>query len=298
MTEQAEPLAVWMNEAEGWKHVPRESAVYEFCAEAAGCDGRVFANTKLPELVLCDGADLVLWKMGDVRDAAELAIREQRTRGVKLALEIATIAAGVTVEAVKQEREDCAKIADEQRELWHGGGGSEGGGGSAVAATIAVAIRKRGEGDLARFAAELGIEVPEDGGAVVDDAGPGGDRPSQPPPGFEERSHRVPAITCLSCGKVLNAATKVEGDAAGPEPGNVSICLQCGHVMAFGDDLTLRELTDEEAHEIAGDPVVLKLQRLRGKVMAAKQEAEPWSQPPASPPDDSEPPSPAPPKND
>jgi hypothetical protein len=67
--------------------------------------------------------------------------------------------------------------------------------------------------------------------------------------------------------------------------------------MAFADDMTLRELNDQEAYDLAGDPTILRFQHVRGMVMAEKQEAEPWSQP-ASQPDDSEPPSREPPKND
>jgi hypothetical protein len=74
--------------------------------------------------------------------------------------------------AVAAEREACAKIADEQRELWHSNErvSPDYAGGSAASFAIATAIRKRSE------------ETPEHGGDVVDDAGPGGDRPSQPPP--------------------------------------------------------------------------------------------------------------------
>ena len=264
------PLAYWMEGVEGWEYVPRESALYEFAAEAAGCDGRVFANPRIPELVLCDGADLILWKIGDAREPIE----ERRA----LALEIAKMATELTFKAVMEEREQCAKIADEQRKLWSNPQAGDDAG-AAAAAGIAAAIRKRGK------------ETPERGGDVVDDAGPGGDRPSQPPPDFEP--YRVPANACLSWGKKLDAATRVEGDGEKPEPGSISLCLHCGHMMAFADDMSLRELNKEEAYELAGDPMILEFQRVRGMVMA--KEDEPW---PAKPQDDSEPPSPTPPKND
>jgi len=181
--------------------------------------------------------------------------------------------------AVAAEREECAKIADEQRELWSDPSSSHGG--SAASATIARLIRERGK------------KTPERGGDVVDDAGPGGGRPSQPPPD----AFRVPENTCLSCGQKLDSAARIEGDAEKPEPGNCTICMHCGHLMAFADDMTLRELNDQEAYDLAGDPTILRFQHVRGMVMAEKQEAEPWSQP-ASQPDDSEPPSREPPKND
>ena len=52
-----------------------------------------------------------------------------------------------------------------------------------------------------------------------------------------------------------------------PSPGDITVCLHCGHIMAFDDGLKLRELTAEEAHEIAGDKRILTIQEARAKVM-------------------------------
>src|SRR5215471_16425579 len=46
-----------------------------------------------------------------------------------------------------------------------------------------------------------------------------------------------------------------------------SACLDCGHVMAFDDELKLRELNAQEAYEIAGDKRILAIQATRAKVM-------------------------------
>ena len=46
-----------------------------------------------------------------------------------------------------------------------------------------------------------------------------------------------------------------------PKPGDVTICLDCGHIMAFAADMTVRPLTDDEIVEVAGDPEVLQVQR-------------------------------------
>lgn len=37
--------------------------------------------------------------------------------------------------------------------------------------------------------------------------------------------------------------------------------------MAFAEDLTLRDLTDAEMHEVAGDPRILAVQKARGMAM-------------------------------
>ena len=47
-----------------------------------------------------------------------------------------------------------------------------------------------------------------------------------------------------------------------PEPGDASICLYCGHILIFGDDLKLREPQGREFWELAGDRKVLAAQKI------------------------------------
>ena len=75
-------------------------------------------------------------------------------------------------------------------------------------------------------------------------------------------SVKIRESNCLSCGYLLDAATPVEIDHP-PSSGDVTICIACGHIMAFGDELELRELTNEEIKDIAGNPVVLAIQKAR-----------------------------------
>lgn len=75
-------------------------------------------------------------------------------------------------------------------------------------------------------------------------------------------THRIPLSKCLSCGIANDAATAV-GENARPKPGAITVCITCGHVQAYADDLTLRELTGEEAHAVAGDQRILAIQRGR-----------------------------------
>lgn len=72
---------------------------------------------------------------------------------------------------------------------------------------------------------------------------------------------------CVSCGYVTDSATEPYAPGLSPSSGDISICLRCGHIAAFDDDLSLRELTAEEAHEVAGDKDILAIQAARGKVM-------------------------------
>lgn len=77
---------------------------------------------------------------------------------------------------------------------------------------------------------------------------------------------------CLSCGTPCDAATQFDKPGAvKPKPGDVTICLYCGHIMAFADNLGLRELTGAEMQDVAGDPRVLQLQRARAKTMQKRR---------------------------
>jgi hypothetical protein len=61
---------------------------------------------------------------------------------------------------------------------------------------------------------------------------------------------------------VLDATTSMDGGWT-PKSGDITICLYCGHLMAFDDQLSFRGLTDEEMKSIAGDPRVLAIQKAR-----------------------------------
>jgi len=82
-----------------------------------------------------------------------------------------------------------------------------------------------------------------------------------------KRLGAMPICHCLDCGKELDRVTHPTDPAARPEPGDISICLSCGHVMAFAEDFTVRALTGKEMVEIAGDPRIMAIQKARAKVM-------------------------------
>jgi len=77
--------------------------------------------------------------------------------------------------------------------------------------------------------------------------------------------HRTPVSHCLHCGALTDAANCV-GTNAAPCPGAITICVECGHIMAFADDMTLRQLTEQEIIGIAGDPRLLAVQWARKKL--------------------------------
>lgn len=76
---------------------------------------------------------------------------------------------------------------------------------------------------------------------------------------------RVPVSRCLDCGERLDHAMDTDGDDK-PMPGDATICIHCGHIMAFADDLTLRQLTNDEMQQVAGDARVITARRVVAKV--------------------------------
>lgn len=95
---------------------------------------------------------------------------------------------------------------------------------------------------------------------------------------------RLAPSPCTNCGEMLDAASAVKEvgrwphnnrrrfkmrDNERPTPGCPSVCIRCGHLMAFDNELRLRELTPAEQIEIAGNPVLLAIQEARGKTMKA-----------------------------
>jgi hypothetical protein len=77
---------------------------------------------------------------------------------------------------------------------------------------------------------------------------------------------RLKPSACLNCGKILDAASDPFGKQK-PRPGDITICIKCGHVMAFNSDLQYRELTSEEILIIAGNKKLITLQKARAEIM-------------------------------
>src|SRR5215510_9629302 len=92
---------------------------------------------------------------------------------------------------------------------------------------------------------------------------------------------------CLECGKQLDSAA---GVAEGPEcemvpqGGDATVCIDCGHIMMYTDDQMLRNPTDEEVVQLAGNPAILAIMKGRAayeRYKAAK--AVPGGSPPGDP---------------
>lgn len=71
---------------------------------------------------------------------------------------------------------------------------------------------------------------------------------------------RTPDCKCLDCGMLISAASTCEDERV-PSPGDISICIHCGHIMIFNEDLTVRALTDAEVIEVAGNQEIILYQK-------------------------------------
>lgn len=73
----------------------------------------------------------------------------------------------------------------------------------------------------------------------------------------------MPLAVCLGCGKKIDGATYVGEEDQAPDPDDITVCIYCGHIQAYAENLSLRELTPVEQLRIAGDERILAIQRAR-----------------------------------
>jgi hypothetical protein len=76
----------------------------------------------------------------------------------------------------------------------------------------------------------------------------------------DETNH--PSSPCCECGKMLDRCT---GHGC-PEPGDGTLCINCGCLNIFDSDLRLRRPTDDEIFAAAKMPVIQIIRRLIEKV--------------------------------
>jgi hypothetical protein len=81
--------------------------------------------------------------------------------------------------------------------------------------------------------------------------------------------HITPSA-CTNCGEILDGATSVGCDG-GPDPGDLTICIICGHLMVFDDNLKLRDPTGAEMVDAAGDKRIIAIQLARKVIFNRKQ---------------------------
>jgi hypothetical protein len=69
--------------------------------------------------------------------------------------------------------------------------------------------------------------------------------------------HRTAPDACPYCGHRVDAATTTPGArGTGPCPNDASICIACGSMLIYDDDLRLRRPDPGELAELEADPRV------------------------------------------
>lgn len=90
--------------------------------------------------------------------------------------------------------------------------------------------------------------------------------------GLVGKTRRTRPNKCLSCGAINDAATPAFGNDA-PSAGSISICFDCGHIMAFKSDRSLRNLTDDEMRLVAGDLRIIRLMNVIAEIRKERHAA-------------------------
>ena len=65
------------------------------------------------------------------------------------------------------------------------------------------------------------------------------------------KTFEVPVRLCLGCGAVNDRTTETTGGGHKPVAGDATICVSCGQVSIFNEDLSLRPPTKDEEEALA-----------------------------------------------
>lgn len=68
----------------------------------------------------------------------------------------------------------------------------------------------------------------------------------------------MPPSQCCECGYKVNGAS----GPCKPEPGDLTLCIQCACLNVFNTDLSLRKPTDEEIFAAAVNPDLQQLRKM------------------------------------
>lgn len=77
---------------------------------------------------------------------------------------------------------------------------------------------------------------------------------------------KIPERECLRCHVPVNAETCINNSSAPqPKEGDLTICIYCGHAMAFAEGMALRELTPEEQAWCDHNELVQRMLKVRAE---------------------------------
>jgi hypothetical protein len=79
---------------------------------------------------------------------------------------------------------------------------------------------------------------------------------------------RVPKDNCINCGKTLDSVQGLHGVPA--RPGDVTICIRCGMIMAFTEEMKLGPIEKKRLQEIKDSAIwaeIVALQECLDKII-------------------------------
>lgn len=74
------------------------------------------------------------------------------------------------------------------------------------------------------------------------------------------KDHKMSPASCPNCGEIHDGALNAEGNRK-PKWGDIFICIECHHIGIFDNNLQLRNPTDAEMVDIAGNPAIIRTMR-------------------------------------
>jgi hypothetical protein len=70
----------------------------------------------------------------------------------------------------------------------------------------------------------------------------------------EDTTTRLPVTMCWHCDRPLDAASDIEDPPQQPHEGAISLCMYCGAVARFGEDLRLEPPDEALLEELQDNP--------------------------------------------
>jgi hypothetical protein len=77
----------------------------------------------------------------------------------------------------------------------------------------------------------------------------------------------VKPAPCLNCGKINDRLGGAIDEHSVPVPGDVTMCIECGHLAIYENPGRLREPTADELLEIMQDPEIQAVQLARRRIV-------------------------------
>lgn len=91
---------------------------------------------------------------------------------------------------------------------------------------------------------------------------------------ISDDNHPILETRCTACGHEFDAASCLQKADAKPNPGDVSVCIRCCHVMVFDEHMQLRDPNGMELISIAGSMEVIELVDTIGKANKMRKQVK------------------------